>query len=126
MMIITNSDISIYQQCSVILYSEILLFSFAHYDYELMIVAGFYCRFPPCHENKEGGSTNRVILGIYNVTGHGALSFIQIMFKDTTNVFFHKKILFSRCCFLAAEAALGFTMFVYLFVCSFVSNTFLT
>ena len=30
-------------------------------------------------------------LGIYSLLGHGAWSFIQIMFKDSTNVFFSAK-----------------------------------
>ena len=89
MMIITNSDISIYQQCSVILYSEI-----QHLYHLRIMIMNWWLWLVSTVVFRHITRISRVspqiglYLGIYSVLGHGAWSFIQIMFKESTDVFF--------------------------------------
>ena len=89
MMIITNRDISIYQQCSVILYSEI-----QHLYHLRIMIMNWWLWLVSTVVFRHITRISRVspqiglYLGIYSVLGHGARSFIQIMFKKSTDIFF--------------------------------------
>ena len=106
-MIITNSDISIYQQRSVILYSEIQFFFHLRIiimNWWLWLVSTVVFRH--ITRIKRVAPQIGLYLGIYSVLGHGAWSFIQIMFKESTDVFFAtRKFCFQGAAFSSSSSS---------------------